>query len=262
MKNIQILIALILLGGVAGVAAMVLVPAGGGDAEATAVRMTSADCIGCHSEIAAEVAASWHGQAYTDPDVLQLSKNFQDEQCISCHAPRPIFERGDETVGERVLARRENREIGIDCVSCHLLPDGRVAGTRGIEGAPCRPVAKPILKRAQFCHGCHNQHKTVDEYMASRWAETHTCNDCHMPKVDRPLADGGPVRKGVKTHVFEGGHHPWILAKAATLEVEVRDGKLVVGVTNSGTGHMMPSDRATSSRNRWRSRSTVSTTAT
>ncbi|MEN8148895.1 MAG: hypothetical protein ABFS86_03675 [Planctomycetota bacterium] len=242
MKNARIAIALLLLFGLAAGAFVVLRPEGGGDAVASDRRMTSADCAECHREIAREVAASWHGQAYTDPDVLQLSKNFQDEQCISCHAPRPIFERGDEAVGDRVIARRENREIGIDCVSCHLLPDGRVAGTRNLEDAPCRPVAKPVLKRAQFCHGCHNQHKTVDEYMASRWADTHTCNDCHMPKVDRPLAEGGPVRKGVATHVFEGGHFLWILKKAATVKATVEGRRLTVSVTNSGTGHMMPSD--------------------
>jgi nitrate/TMAO reductase-like tetraheme cytochrome c subunit len=242
MKKVRIVIAVVILGGLAAVVGLVFVPTGQSEVSASVSRMTSADCAECHREIAREVAESWHGQAYTDPDVLQLSKNFQDTQCISCHAPRPIFERGDAVVGDRVLARRENREIGIDCISCHLLPDGRVAGTRGLEDAPCRPVAKPVLKRAQFCSGCHNQHKTVDEYMASRWAETHTCNDCHMPKVDRPLAEGHPVRKGVMTHRFEGGHYLWMLKKAATLDVRVEDGKLIVSVTNSGTGHMMPSD--------------------
>jgi hypothetical protein len=63
-----------------------------------------------------------------------------------------------------------------------------------------------------------------------------------MPKVDRAVADGGPVRKGVSTHLFEGAHWDWMLKKAATLGAEVKDGKLIVRVTNSGAAHKMPTD--------------------
>lgn len=238
MKKVRIAAGLILLVALAGIVAAAFMDGDGGSAVAETRRMTSADCAGCHSEIAREVAESWHGMAFTDPDVLQLSKNFQDTQCIPCHAPVPIYQVGP---GERVLARRENRELGIDCVSCHMRPDGTVAGKRGLS-APCQPVVEPTLTTAKFCAGCHNQHWTVDEYAASRWIETHTCNDCHMPKVDRPIADGGPVRKEVATHLFEGGHYEWMLKKAATVAVEVKGRTLEVRVTNSGTGHKMPTD--------------------
>ena len=211
-------------------------PAATGDGARTFTK--SEECAECHSAIYAEWKESWHGQAYTDQDVLDLSQNFQDEQCISCHAPVPVFQVG---VGERVFERREHREDGVDCISCHLMPDGRVAGVRGVD-APCRPVKDERLQGAQFCAGCHNQHWTVDEFMASRWSDTHTCNDCHMPRQDRPVADGSPVREAVATHRFEGGHYPWMLKKAATVKTEVKDGRLVVRVTNSGTGHKMPSD--------------------
>jgi hypothetical protein len=82
----------------------------------------------------------------------------------------------------------------------------------------------------------------VDEYIASDWSATKSCNDCHMATVDRPLAKGGPVRKDVRTHVFEGGHHLSMLKQAATLFAEVSGRTLTVRVTNSGTGHKMPSD--------------------
>jgi nitrate/TMAO reductase-like tetraheme cytochrome c subunit len=232
---------------VVGLAVGLIAMSGGstkGEPAATAsteVRFkSSAECAECHSEIAREVAESWHGLAYKDEDVLKLSNNFSDPQCIPCHAPVPIFEVGP---GERVFARRENREAGIDCISCHLRPDGTVAGKRGLSpDAPCRPVVEKVLSAAQFCAGCHNQHWTVDEWAGSKWFGRSSCNDCHMPKVDRPVADGGPIREGVSTHLFEGGHYLWMLKKAASLGAEVEDGVLRVRVTNSGAGHKMPTD--------------------
>jgi len=241
MRRLQIGLAVVLLAAVGATAAMLAAGTEGKPAADDGPRFTHpSQCAECHSEIAAEVNESWHGIAYKDPDVLELSKNFTDTQCISCHAPVPIYSIGP---GERVFERRERRETGVDCLSCHLRPDGTVAAVRGISpDAPCRPVVEPTLSRAVFCAGCHDQHWTVSEYLDSRWSETHTCNDCHMPRVDRPIADGGPVREGVATHRFEGGHYKWMLQKAATLAAEVKDGKLVVRVTNSGTGHKMPTD--------------------
>ncbi|MCU0727895.1 MAG: NapC/NirT family cytochrome c [Planctomycetes bacterium] len=202
------------------------------------VFTSAAQCAGCHGEIAREVAASYHGMAFTDPEALALSHNFQDEQCISCHAPAPVFRTG---VDKRVLERKEGRETGVDCLSCHLLPNGGVAGLRGLS-APCRPEVEPRLGAAVFCSGCHNQHWTVDEYMASGYAETHTCNDCHMPRSDRPLVDGGPVRTGVASHLFPGGHDPGKLREALSLAVSVESGTLKVSVTNRGAGHKVPTD--------------------
>jgi hypothetical protein len=238
MRRVQVLSALLLLGAVVAVAVLVTTPPDS-VRSASAAEMTNADCARCHPLIAAEAAASWHGQAYTDPEVLALTKNFQDESCVSCHAPAPIFQTG---IRERVFARREGRVDGVDCVSCHLLPDGRVAGPRGLTDAPCRPVKMPELSTAGHCFGCHNQHWTVDEWAATPYFGEKTCIDCHMGRVDRPLAEGGPVRKGVATHYFEGGHFPRLLKEATTLEAEVEEGALVVRVTNSGAGHHIPTD--------------------
>ncbi|MHC4469359.1 MAG: multiheme c-type cytochrome [Planctomycetota bacterium] len=240
MRKVQVVAALLLLAGVAAAAVLLTSAPEEVVKESTgSAPMTSADCAGCHSEIAKEVAASWHGQAYTDPEALALTRNFQDQSCISCHAPAPVFQTG---IGERVFARRERRVDGVDCVSCHLLPDGRVAGTRGLTHADCRPVVEPRLSTASFCAGCHNQHWTVDEWAASPYFGKKTCNECHMARVDRPLADGGPVRNGVRTHLFEGGHFVETLKEAASLEAEVKDGELIVRVTNSGAGHNIPTD--------------------
>jgi cytochrome c554/c'-like protein len=239
-KAIRIVAAVILVGGLG----ILLLSLGGEEkvASGESEPFTSPEqCAACHSEIAKEANESWHGQAFTDPDVLQLSKNFQDEQCVSCHAPTPIFQVG---VGERVFARRERRHTGVDCLSCHLREDGTVAGTRGLTSAPCRPVAEPSLSKAVFCAGCHNQHWTVDEFMAFKAAtgRPETCNSCHMERVDRPIADGGPVREGVATHRFDGGHSLKLLQEGLLLEGEADSGVLRLKVTNQGAGHKIPTD--------------------
>ncbi len=241
MRTLRILLAVILVGGSAALIMSLAndeTPAVGGQSE---VFTSPEQCAKCHSEIAREVADSWHGQAFTDEDVLQLSKNFQDEQCVSCHAPTPIFQIG---VGERVFARRERRHTGVDCLSCHLREDGTVAGSRGLTDAPCRPVVEKSLTRAVFCAGCHNQHWTVDEFMSWKAASgrPESCNSCHMGRVDRPIADGGPVRKNVATHRFEGGHELSMMQDGLRLEGDVSGRKLTMRVTNSGAGHKIPTD--------------------
>jgi len=240
-RTLRIVLAVFLVGGVAA-----LLTTLGKDEPAAAggenqVFTSPAQCAECHSEIAKEVEESYHGQAFTDEDVLQLSKNFQDEQCVSCHAPTPIFQIG---VGERVFARRERRHTGVDCLSCHLREDGTVAGSRGLTNAPCRPVVEETLTKAVFCAGCHNQHWTVDEFMVWKvdTGRPESCNSCHMDRVDRPIADSGPVRKNVATHRFEGGHDLKMMKSGLSLAGDVKDGVLTIRVTNSGAGHKIPTD--------------------
>lgn len=251
MSTVRIVLVVAILAAVVAGGVMLTAAPDGSDqtseAPATAAFTRSEQCRECHPIIYDEWKESWHGQAYTNQDVLDLSNNFQDQQCISCHAPSPVYGIG---VGERIFERNEFREDGVDCISCHMRPDGRVVGLRGLE-APCRPVKDESLGTAQFCNGCHNQHYTVDEFMAwkAKTGRTETCNDCHSPKVDRPLAVGGPVREKVATHRFEGGHYLWLLKEAATVETKVEDGRLVVHVTNSGAGHKMPTDSRNKSFN-------------
>jgi hypothetical protein len=239
MKKTRVVATMLVLLLTAGAIAVIASPGGSKEKARPPAKPALPECASCHSEIAREAAEGWHSKAYTDPEVLDLTDNFRDESCISCHAPMPIFATG---IGERVHSRNERRETGVDCISCHLDGEGRVVGTRGLAHADCQPVVDERLKTASFCAGCHNQHWTVDEFMESRWSETHTCNSCHMPRVDRPIADGGPVRQGVATHVFPGSHDLDTLRAAASLEALVEEGELVVRVTNVGAGHKIPTD--------------------
>jgi hypothetical protein len=200
---------------------------------------SSRQCQECHASVYAEWEQSWHAQAWTDEDVRKLSNDFSNTDCIDCHAPRPIFETG---MGNRVLPRTTRRIEGVDCIACHLLPDGTMAGTVEVKSAPCRPVARTELVAPEFCAGCHDQHGTVQQWRASKYAQPgadfQSCVDCHMP-----FRDGDPS-KG-RTHTMHGGHDVELVRAAVALR-GARDsevaGRWVIEVENTGAGHNFPTD--------------------
>ena len=200
---------------------------------------SSQECKQCHEEVFAEWTESWHSKSWVDPDVLSLSNNFSNTDCIACHAPRPVFETG---VDMRVLPRFSRRSEGVDCIACHLLPDGGVAGTIDNPSAPCRPRAMIDLSRPEFCAGCHNQHQTVDQWRASRFPEEGTdCLDCHMP-----WRDGDPNRG--RDHTSHGAHDIELVRSAVELRGVYEEGAgsgqggWTIEVENVAGGHSYPTD--------------------
>jgi nitrate/TMAO reductase-like tetraheme cytochrome c subunit len=206
------------------------------------------DCRSCHQDVWDEWKTSYHGKAWTDPMVQQLSNGFRMPECIDCHAPLPIHVTG---VAQRVAPRKHSRGDGVDCITCHLMDDGvSVAATRDVDTsatpAACRPRKVDEMANATVCAGCHNQHETLNELADSGIGKT--CADCHMTPVDRAVAaaPGGAApaaapRKG-RSHVFPGAHDPEMHRRAAKLEVAVEAGAVVARVTNVGAGHKMPTD--------------------
>ena len=220
----------------------------GAPPDAVALRSfeSSTECAACHSEVFAAWEESQHAIAWTNPVVQAQTDGFQNQNCIDCHAPRPIFTTG---VGERVLPRIVRRAEGVDCISCHLLPDGRMAATRTVVDAPCRPVATPELSEPAFCAGCHNQHATVDQWRDSSWPERgQDCVSCHMPRGPDAVADG-------RGHAFPGADDEALLASAVELRGSRVEDRYVIEVENVGAGHAYPTDeRSRSSDLFWRPR--------
>ncbi len=207
------------------------------------VWQSSEECASCHPEIHAEWQGSWHARAYTDPAFRSQSESYRKRDCVACHAPRPIFETGTGLY-ERVLPRADRLHEGVDCLTCHLLPDGRLASARPDVDttAPCAPVFMKALQTVDVCAPCHNQHDTVDEWRRSPQGQAGVgCNDCHMPVEERAPATGRSPRP-VRTHVMKGGHYPDYVATAFKVETEIRDGRLRVGVKNTHEGHNLPTD--------------------
>ena len=210
---------------------------GGGTPTAEAATFTSStECRACHAEAFAEWEGSQHAMSWTNPAVRMLSNDFANQDCIDCHAPRPVFVTG---IGKRVLPRAARRVEGVDCISCHQLPTdhgGGMAGTLTDPSAPCGPVATVELTRADFCAGCHNQHKTVDQWRDSKFpALGQDCLTCHMP-----YRNGDPNQG--RDHTFLGGNSLPMLQRAVELRARVEAGALKVELENVGAGHAFPTD--------------------
>ena len=89
-----------------------------------------------------------------------------------------------------------------------------------------------------------------------------TCIDCHMTNLSdgefSPLKGqstiGGKIKKDIKVHYFSGSNHflsglknkthedqtIQLLKTSAKLDIDIKDGKLIVGVKNVGAGHHLP----------------------
>ncbi len=199
----------------------------------TAVFTSSSQCAQCHAGVAAEWAGSQHAEAWINPAVRALSNDFANTDCIDCHAPRPVFETG---LANRVLPRESRRNEGVDCIACHQLPDGRMAGTIERSDVACRPAATVDLARVEFCAPCHDQHKTITQWRETEYAEKGVgCIDCHMP------FRGGDPNLG-RDHTMHGGHSIEFVRSAVTLEAVRRGDAVVARVTNVGAGHHFPTD--------------------
>ena len=237
MKNLA---GLIVLGLTAWLALALFAPKG--STEPAQAFASSRECQDCHREIYDEWQESQHSISWTNPAVRFLSNDFAQEDCIDCHAPQPIFVSG---IGNRVKPRTLRRAEGVDCISCHQLPanadgtPGGMAGGVNNDRVACRPVERRELQRPEHCAACHNQHKTVDQWRASSFADganKQDCSDCHMPwKED---ANGNRYR----SHRFAGGDVLEMVQRAVTVTGESVDGAWTVTIANVGAGHSFPTD--------------------
>lgn len=194
---------------------------------------SSAQCKECHPTIYAEWESSPHAQSWTNEAVRSLSNDFANQDCIACHAPRGVFDVGP---GERMLPRNVRRHEGVDCLTCHALTEGGVAGSISNPRAACRPTQKIELTRPMFCAGCHNQHKTVDQWQASNWPDLdQDCRSCHMP-----YRDGTP--ESGRSHAMPGGTSLDFLQRAIALSGERTNTGWLIRLANVGAGHTFPTD--------------------
>lgn len=210
--------------------------------------MTSQDCAECHPAVFAEWQDSHHAFAYENPEVRKLSNDFRNEECLACHAPRPVL---DFEPGERVLARAADRGSGVDCLSCHQGPSGGMATSTlsPNSSAPCQPYHETRMASVEHCASCHNQHGTIDQWHASpAHLKGENCLHCHMPETFR---EGG--RRG-KHHGFPASHDEDALKRAARIDGGNDEQGLWVAVENFGAAHNFPTDersRAADVQLRW-----------
>jgi len=200
--------------------------------------MTSAFCGTCHPAIYAEHELNTHGRAYSDSEVRMATGHFQTADCIRCHTPRPIFETG---IGNNPQRRYFGLEDGNSCMTCHWQTDTDYSTFVG--GADCKSAFDPRVGEVDACAVCHKNHGTPYQWEQSPNGKLagRTCITCHMPRIKRPVAVGGPVRR-VFSHRFPGARDEAHVKRAYDYEAAIEGNEAVVVIANSGAGHNFPTE--------------------
>jgi hypothetical protein len=228
--------------------------------------VSAKECKLCHEEIYKEWSESMHAKAWTDP-YYQIDYVFDGSQqvCLNCHIPLADQQENlvlgfkDKQKFKPILKPNPNfnpalQLEGVTCIVCHY-KDGKIVGPFGSTNAPHATIADPeITHGTKLCEKCHvvsgerwdTFYKlppcgTVAEITKS--GKEPDCVGCHMPKIQRPIADGMEKRKSGK-HFFRGGHFPETVKKSLKVEYEKEETKdnykFNFMLTNIGASHYLP----------------------
>lgn len=229
------------------------------------------DCGVCHREIYEEWKSSIHAKAFVDPFFQAYwRKDKQIWICLNCHTP---LENQQPDLIKEIPRNRVEKAVkkpnphydpvfqqeGITCAVCHVR-DGVILGPYDDSKAPHPTRYDPRFLTTDICYWCHQVPAgpfqfyrfgpcgTYPEYEGGHYYEAgYTCQTCHMPEVERPVAFGGPVRKG-RRHLWRGGHDPDQIKRAITVELSADPPQMIPGrpvdftltLQNSGAGHNLP----------------------
>ncbi|MEZ4232833.1 MAG: multiheme c-type cytochrome [Polyangiaceae bacterium] len=212
----------------------VLTP-GSNPARGSAAVAKNDTCESCHTEISREWRSSLHRQAFVEPAYQRALQREPLPFCRGCHAPE---------ADAASPPSRELAELGVGCVTCHVVEGRILAGGKG-PAPDAHPVFRALsLTPAGACQSCHEfefpdralrerpllMQSTVSEHAASSMAGT-TCASCHMER-----AADGHLR-----HDFQSSRDVERLRRAVHVEVARRDGgRVVLTLEARGVGHALP----------------------
>ncbi len=202
-------------------------------------------CIECHEPIAREWRESFHFRSVTGPFWNRIRTKGFDRifqglriPCMNCHAPANVL---DLPQGTHPVERNSARELGVDCVSCHVSSKGihgpGRSGQAPHEVIPDKRFFDPALASTSLCRSCHDEAldhaKTVTAWAETQFAEDGvTCLHCHMPEVKARSVVDGPMRVR-RSHRFFGDKDAEMLGKAVSVSIDVsEDRQAVVNITN------------------------------
>lgn len=229
-------------------------------------------CGICHREIYEEWKSSIHASAYRDPFFQAYWKKDRNIWvCLNCHTP---LENQQPTLIKDIPRGRVEKAVqepnprydpeyqleAVTCAACHVR-DGVILGPFDDSVAPHPTQFDPNFRTAQVCYRCHNVVAgpaqfyrvgpcgTYAEYEGKYFMQErgYICQSCHMPEVDRPAADGGPIRRG-RRHLWRGGHDPDMIKRAVAIQVKVEPSspkpgdrvRFTLTLINAGAGHKIP----------------------
>ena len=229
-------------------------------------------CGACHKEIYEEWKTSIHAKAFEDPFFQAYWKKDRNIWvCLNCHTP---LENQQPTLIKEIPRARVEKAVqelnphydpayqkeAITCAACHVR-DGVVLGPFDDSAAPHPTQFDPAFRTTQVCYRCHNVVSgpaqfynvgpcgTYAEYEGRYFMQERgfICQNCHMPEVERPVAQGGPIRQG-RRHLWRGGHDPDMIRQAVAVRVKAdppapKPGERVTftaTLINAGAGHKIP----------------------
>lgn len=236
----------------------------------TSLRAES--CGTCHKAIYDEWKTSIHSQDYKDPFFhAYWTKDKHTWVCLNCHTP---LENQQPTLIKDIPRDRVERAVqetnphfdaeyqseGVTCAACHVR-DGAILGPFEDAVAPRPTKYDPDFRTTKLCYRCHSvvggpaqfynggPCGTYPEYESGYWMKERgfICQSCHMPEIERPVAIGGPTRRG-RQHLWRGGHDPEMVKRAVDIKVvaepaEPKPGekvKVTLTLVNAGAGHKLP----------------------
>jgi len=152
------------------------------------------------------------------------------------------------------------QQEGITCAGCHVR-DGVILGPFDDSVAPHPTQFDPRFRTTEICYRCHQVPKgpfqfynvgpcgTFPEYEGTYFARERglICQSCHMPEIERPMAEGGPIRLG-RQHLWRGGHDPEQIKSALAVQLAAdppqphpgRPTTFTLTLINAGAGHKLP----------------------
>ena len=229
-------------------------------------------CGTCHREIYEEWKSSIHAHAFDDPFFQAYWKRDDNIWvCLNCHTPlenqqptvvtsipRGRVEKATQEPNPRYDAAYQHEAI--TCAVCHVR-DGVILGPFDDSAAPHPTKFDPAFRTAQVCYRCHNVVSgpaqfynvgpcgTYAEYEGKFFMQERgmICQSCHMPEVERPVAESGPLRQG-RRHLWRGGHDPEMIKRAVAVQVKTdppapKAGdpvRVTLTLLNAGAGHKIP----------------------
>ncbi|MSR75153.1 MAG: hypothetical protein EXS14_06775 [Planctomycetes bacterium] len=207
-------------------------------------------CTKCHEDVCKEWEGTLHAQSWTDPVFQAAIAELADkgESCAPCHAPQELMLQG---MGKLPLPRKNDREVGVNCVTCHMKGNRYLGpydstGHGGVD-------ADDGYRKADMCLSCHGQpqaraeHDQGTSYLAGTAAkEGRTCQSCHMPAVQRKLVTSPTIKEkytigeqACRVHAFSGARRGVVVRGAAELKANFKGDNVEVVLT-ALTGHALP----------------------
>ncbi len=211
-------------------------------------------------------------------DELKVHGNSKLEEgvsCITCHRITKVENAGGNASYTLNITERE--KYAFEDSNSEM---GQWLSEKFINAKPKahkESYMKPVYKDAAYCASCHDEFSpgnaseivsTFKEWEKSPFnnpenpSKHKSCIDCHMTNLQdgkfSPLkglsTDGGKVKDDVKVHYFAGSNHflsglksktheeqtLQLLKMSAKLDVDIKEREIIIGVTNVGAGHHLP----------------------